>query len=320
MRDTGACRDVFKRPVAAISIQPVPRPARSGAIDKRSAVHEEDIDPAVVVEVEEQSAAAHDFREMTVGAGAVDVPEINAGGSCATLVKPGAACGTGRRARGRLAVARPASSASDSAASGLAGRARADSPRGTAALQPIVLELFVGGELAPAVFVASERRVRLGQIAVDIDSGAGPFSAAAASNRVIGFGGLSGSEQCEAEIDVRNGGIGLELEGLAQQRDGLLMIAVCRTDGCLSPQAAELEVARMRRRILRLQTLKLVELALPLVGPAEPDERGGQHVPRLPVRRIEVEGAARGIGGFGVLALPQIDLRDRRRGSRPSRD
>ena len=49
-------RDVLERAVAAIAIQPVPRRARDGWIGERTAVDQEDVDPAVVVVVEEQPA------------------------------------------------------------------------------------------------------------------------------------------------------------------------------------------------------------------------------------------------------------------------
>ena len=47
------------------------------AIGQRSAVDEEHVEPAVVVVVEEQAAAAHDFVEVPVGACAVDVHEVD---------------------------------------------------------------------------------------------------------------------------------------------------------------------------------------------------------------------------------------------------
>jgi hypothetical protein len=53
--DTGLRRDVLKRPVSPIPVEPVPCLASRRRVGDRSAVNEEDIDPAVVVVVEEQA-------------------------------------------------------------------------------------------------------------------------------------------------------------------------------------------------------------------------------------------------------------------------
>ena len=55
--------------------------AATAGIGERSAVDEEDVDPAVVVEVEEQAAPAHGLDADAVGARAVDVVEVQTPGA-----------------------------------------------------------------------------------------------------------------------------------------------------------------------------------------------------------------------------------------------
>ena len=80
MADAGLRRDVLERSVPAIAVQTVPGGRRDPWVGNRSAVHEEDVDPAVVVEIEEQPSGPHDLREVLVGARAVDVRDAHAGG------------------------------------------------------------------------------------------------------------------------------------------------------------------------------------------------------------------------------------------------
>jgi hypothetical protein len=54
------------------------RRARDLRVGLRSTVHEKDVEPAIAVEVEEQTARAHDLNEVLVRAGAVDVSEDKA--------------------------------------------------------------------------------------------------------------------------------------------------------------------------------------------------------------------------------------------------
>ena len=79
MADAGLRGDVLERAVAAVAVQPVPRLLRDRRIGQRAAVDQEDVDPAVVVVVEEQPAGAHGLDQVLVGAGAVDVAEVHAG-------------------------------------------------------------------------------------------------------------------------------------------------------------------------------------------------------------------------------------------------
>ena len=79
MLDAGPGRDVLERAVAAVPVQAVPRLLRDRRIGERSAVDQEDVDPAVVVVVEEQPARAHGLDQVFVGARAVDVAEVHAG-------------------------------------------------------------------------------------------------------------------------------------------------------------------------------------------------------------------------------------------------
>ena len=77
--DVRAGRHILEGPVAAVSIQAVTGAPRDRRIGERPAVNEKHVEPAVVVEVEEEAARPHDFREELLLAGAVDVNEIQSG-------------------------------------------------------------------------------------------------------------------------------------------------------------------------------------------------------------------------------------------------
>jgi hypothetical protein len=77
--DARAIAGVVERAVAAVVEQPMAGALRDGRVGQRPAVHQEDVRPAVVVVVEEQSARAHGLDEVLVWAGAVDVREGDAG-------------------------------------------------------------------------------------------------------------------------------------------------------------------------------------------------------------------------------------------------
>ena len=79
MADARSIGHVLERAVAAIPVQAVPRLLRHRRIGERATVDEEDVDPAVVVVVEEQPARADGFDQVFVGARAVDVAEVDAG-------------------------------------------------------------------------------------------------------------------------------------------------------------------------------------------------------------------------------------------------
>ena len=79
MPDAGLRGHVVERAVAAVAEQTVPRLSRDRRIGQRTAVDQEDVDPAVVVVVEEQPAGPHGFDQVLLGAGAVDVTEVDAG-------------------------------------------------------------------------------------------------------------------------------------------------------------------------------------------------------------------------------------------------
>ena len=79
MSNAGLLGDVVERAVAAISEQAVPCLPRDRRIGHRSAVDQEDVDPAVVVVVEEQPARADGLDQVLVGARAVDVAEVDPG-------------------------------------------------------------------------------------------------------------------------------------------------------------------------------------------------------------------------------------------------
>src|SRR6185503_2681956 len=68
-----------ERAVAAVPEQPVPGLTRDRWFGKRAAVDEEDVNPPVVVEIEEQAAGPDGFRQVLVGAGAVDLAEVHPG-------------------------------------------------------------------------------------------------------------------------------------------------------------------------------------------------------------------------------------------------
>ena len=50
-----------------------------GWICERTAVHEKDVEPAIVIDVEEQAARSEDFREKLLVAGAADVRDVQPG-------------------------------------------------------------------------------------------------------------------------------------------------------------------------------------------------------------------------------------------------
>ncbi len=79
MPDAGQLGGVLERAIAAISEQAVPRLPRDVGIRDRSAIDQEDVDPAIVVVVEEQPARADRFNQVFVGARAVDVSEVDTG-------------------------------------------------------------------------------------------------------------------------------------------------------------------------------------------------------------------------------------------------
>src|SRR5690349_13942337 len=79
MCDPGSRRHVLERAVPAIAVKAMASLLRDGGIVQRTAVDEEDVDPAVVVEIEEQAARTHRLDEVLVGARAVDMPEVDAG-------------------------------------------------------------------------------------------------------------------------------------------------------------------------------------------------------------------------------------------------
>ena len=160
MPDRGG--DVFERAVAAVLEQPVPRAAGRRRIDERPAVDEEDVLPAVAVVVEEQAAAAHDFRKVAGGAGAVDVAEVDAGRG-ATLTKP-AAAGCGCADGSSVASARTAPTASAVASPGRPFCVTA----ARCALHAVLLQLLVDLLLASAVLSAAQGRIGLGHAQVDL--------------------------------------------------------------------------------------------------------------------------------------------------------
>src|SRR5207342_69613 len=80
--DARGSRCVLERAVAPVPIEAMARAGGDGRIDERTAVHEEQILPAVVVVVEKQAPAAHDLRKVANGAGPVDVAEVDTGSRC----------------------------------------------------------------------------------------------------------------------------------------------------------------------------------------------------------------------------------------------
>ena len=67
---------VLEGSIAAVPVHAVTRSAGNGDIGHRAAVHQEDVEPAVIVEVEEETARPHDLGKEPVFAGAVDVHEV----------------------------------------------------------------------------------------------------------------------------------------------------------------------------------------------------------------------------------------------------
>ena len=67
---------VLEGSIAAVPVQAVARAAGNGGIGNRAAVHQEDVEPAVIVEVEEEAARPQDLGKEPLFAGAVDVHEV----------------------------------------------------------------------------------------------------------------------------------------------------------------------------------------------------------------------------------------------------
>ncbi len=81
MLNAGSVGHIGERSLAAIAEQPMARAPVHGGIDHRAAVDQEDVDQAVAVVVEEQTARSHRLDQMFLGAGAVGVSEHHAGRS-----------------------------------------------------------------------------------------------------------------------------------------------------------------------------------------------------------------------------------------------
>ncbi len=78
MSDARLRGHVIERAAAAVPVESMLRAGRDCGIANRSSVHEKQVDPTVVVEIEEQASAAHDLRQMALGARAVGVTKTNA--------------------------------------------------------------------------------------------------------------------------------------------------------------------------------------------------------------------------------------------------
>jgi hypothetical protein len=79
MHDPRARRHVLERAIPAIVIEAMACAPRNRRISQRSAVDEEEVDPAVVVVIEEHGTRSHRFDQLLVGARAVDVLKNDAG-------------------------------------------------------------------------------------------------------------------------------------------------------------------------------------------------------------------------------------------------
>src|SRR5262245_56898677 len=79
----------------------MPRATGEGRIGERASIHEKDVEPAVVVEVQKQPAGSHDLREVLLLTRTVDVGEIEPGG-LRDVAELRMAYRRGRRARRRL--------------------------------------------------------------------------------------------------------------------------------------------------------------------------------------------------------------------------
>src|SRR5207244_10023864 len=76
MADTRGCCHVLKRAVPAVPEQPVACALGDGWIGERAAVDEKDVEPAIVIKVEEQAARSEDLRQELLVAGAADMSEV----------------------------------------------------------------------------------------------------------------------------------------------------------------------------------------------------------------------------------------------------
>ena len=76
MADTRGCCHVLERAVPAVPEQTVSCALGDGWIGERAAVDEKDVEPAIVVKVEEQAARPEDLRQELLVAGAADMSEV----------------------------------------------------------------------------------------------------------------------------------------------------------------------------------------------------------------------------------------------------
>jgi hypothetical protein len=67
---------VLERAVATVSVQAVARSTGQCGIGDGTAVDDEDVEPAVIVKVEEEATRPHDLRKEPLFAGTVGVDEI----------------------------------------------------------------------------------------------------------------------------------------------------------------------------------------------------------------------------------------------------
>ena len=74
--DTRRGRRILERPIAAIPVQAMARAPCDGCIGDGTAVHQEDVEPAIIVKVEEKTARPQNLGQEPLVACAVDVDEV----------------------------------------------------------------------------------------------------------------------------------------------------------------------------------------------------------------------------------------------------
>ena len=76
MADARGSGHVLKRSISAVPEQPMACALGDGWICERAAVHEKDVEPAIVIKVEEQAARPEDLGHELLVAGAADMREV----------------------------------------------------------------------------------------------------------------------------------------------------------------------------------------------------------------------------------------------------
>ena len=70
---------ILELSVGLVPIEPMPRARGNSGLADRTAVDQEQIQPAIVIEVEEQRAGSHRLDDVLLRAGAIDMLKLDTG-------------------------------------------------------------------------------------------------------------------------------------------------------------------------------------------------------------------------------------------------